>query len=34
VRVTVTGLPEGTWASIRSLELYDRPFTDTLSISA
>jgi alpha-L-fucosidase len=34
VRVTVTGLPEGTWASIRSLELYDRPFTDTLSTSA
>ncbi|MHC5905967.1 alpha-L-fucosidase [Streptomyces sp. S6] len=27
VRVTVTGLPSGTWASIRSLEVYDRPFT-------
>lgn len=27
VRVTVTGLPSGTWASIRSLEVYDRPFS-------
>ncbi|RAG86667.1 Tat pathway signal protein [Streptacidiphilus pinicola] len=27
VRVTVTGLPSGVWASIRSLELYDRPFS-------
>ncbi|HEY8983442.1 MAG TPA: alpha-L-fucosidase [Streptomyces sp.] len=27
VRVTVTGLPSGSWASIRSLEVYDRPFT-------
>ncbi|PWG14320.1 alpha-fucosidase [Streptomyces sp. V2] len=27
VRVTVTGLPSGTWASIRGLELYDRPFS-------
>ncbi|BFV56518.1 hypothetical protein KCMC57_up16220 [Kitasatospora sp. CMC57] len=26
VRVTVTGLPSGAWASIRSLEVYDRPF--------
>ncbi|MFE2411747.1 alpha-L-fucosidase [Kitasatospora sp. NPDC059408] len=26
VRVTVTGLPDGVWASIRTLELYDRPF--------
>ncbi|GAA2630073.1 alpha-L-fucosidase [Streptomyces vastus] len=26
VRVTVTGLPAGVWASIRSLEVYDRPF--------
>lgn len=26
VRVTVTGLPSGTWASLRKLELYDRPF--------
>ncbi|MFE4306378.1 alpha-L-fucosidase [Streptomyces sp. NPDC056891] len=26
VRVTVTGLPHGVWASIRSLEVYDRPF--------
>ncbi|MFI6014630.1 RICIN domain-containing protein [Streptomyces sp. NPDC051243] len=25
VRVTVTGLPSGVWASIRSLEVYDRP---------
>jgi alpha-L-fucosidase len=30
VRVTVTGLPARTWASIRSLEVYDRPFTDSL----
>ncbi|WP_367318721.1 alpha-L-fucosidase [Streptomyces sp. HUAS ZL42] len=30
VRVTVTGLPSGTWASIRNLELYDRPFTADL----
>ncbi len=29
VRVTVTGgLDSGTWASIRSLEVYDRPFLD------
>ncbi|MFJ3307219.1 alpha-L-fucosidase [Streptomyces sp. NPDC086549] len=27
VRVTVTGLPSGTWASIRGLEVYDRPFS-------
>ncbi|MFI6931635.1 alpha-L-fucosidase [Streptomyces sp. NPDC050287] len=27
VRVTVTGLPSGAWASIRSLEVYDRPFS-------
>ncbi|WP_405577736.1 alpha-L-fucosidase [Streptomyces sp. NBC_01092] len=27
VRVTVTGLPSGVWASIRSLEVYDRPFS-------
>ena len=26
VRVTVTGLPTGVWASIRNLEVYDRPF--------
>ena len=26
VRVTVTGLPSGVWASIRSFEVYDRPF--------
>ncbi|MEU3891534.1 alpha-L-fucosidase [Streptomyces sp. NPDC029041] len=26
VRVTVTGLPNTIWASIRSLEVYDRPF--------
>ncbi|WP_416966844.1 alpha-L-fucosidase [Streptomyces sp. 4F14] len=26
VRVTVTGLPAGAWASVRSLEVYDRPF--------
>ncbi|MFE7835151.1 alpha-L-fucosidase [Streptomyces sp. NPDC057474] len=30
VRVTVTGLPSGVWASIRNLELYDRPFTADL----
>ncbi len=29
-RVTVTGLPTGVWASIRNLELYDRPFTADL----
>ncbi|MFC9701341.1 alpha-L-fucosidase [Streptomyces sp. NPDC056943] len=29
VRVTVTGLPGGVWASIRSLEVYDRPFGAT-----
>ncbi|MFI9365842.1 alpha-L-fucosidase [Kitasatospora sp. NPDC053057] len=28
VRVTVTGLDAGAWASIRSLEVYDRPFVD------
>ncbi|MFC9930686.1 alpha-L-fucosidase [Streptomyces sp. NPDC127190] len=27
VRVTVTGLPAGAWASIRTLEVYDRPFS-------
>lgn len=27
VRVTVTGLPSGAWASIRSLEVYDRPLS-------
>jgi alpha-L-fucosidase len=26
VRVTVTGLPSGVWASIRTFEVYDRPF--------
>ncbi|MCP2246625.1 alpha-L-fucosidase, partial [Lentzea aerocolonigenes] len=26
VRVTVTGLPSGGWASIRAFEVYDRPF--------
>ncbi|MEV7026079.1 alpha-L-fucosidase [Kitasatospora sp. NPDC093558] len=26
VRVIITGLPDGVWASIRSLEVYDRPF--------
>ncbi|MCX5051309.1 MULTISPECIES: alpha-L-fucosidase [unclassified Streptomyces] len=30
VRVTVTGLPTGIWASIRNLEVYDRPFTTDL----
>lgn len=30
VRVTVTGLPTGVWASIRNLELYDRPFSADL----
>ncbi|MCL8017219.1 alpha-L-fucosidase [Streptomyces sp. AS02] len=30
IRVTVTGLPSGVWASIRNLEVYDRPFTADL----
>ncbi|WP_030324822.1 alpha-L-fucosidase [Streptomyces sp. NRRL B-3229] len=30
VRVTVTGLPTSVWASIRSLEVYDRPFSADL----
>ncbi|WP_220213455.1 alpha-L-fucosidase [Streptomyces shenzhenensis] len=30
VRVTVTGLPPGSWASIRNLEVYDRPFAADL----
>ncbi|WP_020120324.1 RICIN domain-containing protein [Streptomyces canus] len=30
VRVTVTGLPSGVWASIRNLEVYDRPFAADL----
>jgi alpha-L-fucosidase len=30
VRVTVTGLPAGIWASIRSFEIYDRPFAAEL----
>ncbi|WP_234312089.1 RICIN domain-containing protein [Streptomyces griseus] len=30
VRVTVTGLPAATWASLRSLEVYDRPFSADL----
>ncbi|MFI1693524.1 RICIN domain-containing protein [Streptomyces sp. NPDC020794] len=30
VRVTVTGLPAGVYASIRNLEVYDRPFTADL----
>ncbi|MEV0399648.1 alpha-L-fucosidase [Actinoallomurus sp. NPDC050550] len=34
VRVTVTGLPSGAWASIRSFEIYDRPFTAGLAIPA
>ncbi|WP_433175499.1 alpha-L-fucosidase [Actinoallomurus sp. CA-150999] len=34
VRVTVTGLPSGAWASIRNLEIYDRPFTTSLAIPA
>jgi alpha-L-fucosidase len=34
VRVTITGLPSGAWASIRTLEIYDRPFTTSLAISA
>lgn len=29
VRVTVTGLPAGTYAWIRSLEVYDRAFSAT-----
>nr|WP_208329195.1 hypothetical protein [Streptomyces sp. 846.5] len=32
LRVTVTGLPSGVWASIRSFESYDRPFTTSLAI--
>ncbi|MFF8968282.1 discoidin domain-containing protein [Streptomyces sp. NPDC014995] len=30
VRVTVTGLPSGAWASIRNLEIYDRTLTTDL----
>ena len=30
VRVTVTGLPSGVWASLRNLEVYDRPFAADL----
>ncbi|MEU8694092.1 alpha-L-fucosidase [Streptomyces sp. NPDC048665] len=30
VRVTVTGLPSGAWASIRNFEVYDRPFSAEL----
>ncbi|MCD9880838.1 RICIN domain-containing protein [Streptomyces guryensis] len=30
IRVTVTGLPAGAWASIRTLEVYDRPFSADL----
>jgi alpha-L-fucosidase len=30
VRVTVTGTPSGMWASIRNLEVYDRPFSADL----
>ncbi|WP_234384576.1 alpha-L-fucosidase [Streptomyces sp. MMG1121] len=30
VRVTVTGLPSGAWASIRTFEVYDRPFSADL----
>ncbi|MFE9451927.1 RICIN domain-containing protein [Streptomyces sp. NPDC006739] len=30
VRVTVTGLPAGAWASIRNLEVHDRPFSADL----
>ncbi|MFF7645221.1 RICIN domain-containing protein [Streptomyces canus] len=30
VRVTVTGLPAGVWASVRNLEVYDRPFAADL----
>ncbi|WP_194920252.1 alpha-L-fucosidase [Catenulispora rubra] len=33
VRVTVTGLPAGAWASIRNLEVYDRPFTTSLDMT-
>ncbi|GHH89735.1 RICIN domain-containing protein [Streptomyces capitiformicae] len=28
--MTVTGVPSGAWASIRSLEVYDRPFAADL----
>ena len=28
VRITVTGLDSGCWASVRSFEIYDRPFVD------
>ncbi|WP_232247231.1 alpha-L-fucosidase [Kitasatospora azatica] len=31
LRVTVTGLPSGVWASIRNLEVYDRPFSGSSS---
>ncbi|MDX3452618.1 RICIN domain-containing protein [Streptomyces sp. ME02-8801-2C] len=30
IRVTVTGLPSGAWASIRNLEVHDRPFAADL----
>ncbi|MDX2600796.1 alpha-L-fucosidase [Streptomyces caniscabiei] len=30
VRVTVTGLPSGVWASLRNVEVYDRPFAADL----
>lgn len=30
IRVTVTGLPSGSWASIRSLQVFDRPFAADL----
>jgi len=30
VRVTVTGLPSGAWAAIRTFEIYDRPFAADL----
>ncbi|WP_256256387.1 alpha-L-fucosidase [Streptomyces sp. MUSC 14] len=30
VRVTVTGLPSGAWASIRNFEVYERPFSAEL----
>ncbi|WP_238413262.1 RICIN domain-containing protein [Saccharothrix deserti] len=32
VRVTVTGLPSGVWASIRNLEVYDRPITADVEV--
>lgn len=32
VRVTVTGLPSGVWASVRAFEVYDRPFAASVKL--